>query len=139
MRLSPLERLRAVTENCLRFVPSRVEGLPNVAEIAVYPDRLELPTEGKLVVHRFVDIARWPRPPWLWRRLFRLGWRPRWLPVADRDWFHAPRDRFFAFFTNPKLVLFMVDEDRSIGYGQTLFRRAQDVIEAGGFHTYDLG
>ena len=42
----------------LRFVPSAVEGLPGVAEVAVFPDRLELLSEGKWVTVRLLDIAR---------------------------------------------------------------------------------
>ena len=45
-------------ETSLRFVPSAVEGLPEVTEITVYPDRLELRSAGKRVVIRFLDIAR---------------------------------------------------------------------------------
>ena len=48
-------------ENMLRLVPSNVEGLPSVSQAAVFPDRLELLSEGKWVVIRFLDIARWHR------------------------------------------------------------------------------
>jgi hypothetical protein len=125
-------------EQCLRFAPSRVTGLPEVTEVAVYPDRLELKAAGRPVVFRFADIAQWPRPSWLWRLLARLGWRARWLPVADRDWFHAPPDRFFAFYTTPPIVVYMPDES-GVEYPQTCFRRVQEVIQAGGFNTADLG
>jgi hypothetical protein len=126
-------------EPFLRFVPSRVEGLPGVSEVVVRPDRLELRSDGRWVVLPFDAMARWPRPVQLWRLLSRLGWRPRWLPVGDRDWFHPPRDRFFRFYTDPPLTVFLADEDRGIGYGDTLFRRVQEVIASGGFNTYDLG
>ncbi|WP_406694625.1 hypothetical protein V5E97_26525 [Singulisphaera sp. Ch08] len=125
--------------DCLRFIPSRVEGLPEVAEVIVYPDRLELLSAETSLVFRFAEIAQWPRPAWLRKRLFRFGWRPRWLPVGDRDWFHPPRDRFFTFYTEPPITVFLTDEDREMGYGETLFRQVQDVIESGGFATYDLG
>jgi hypothetical protein len=128
-----------MAEQCIRFVPSRVEGLSEVSEAAIYPDRLELLSAGRWVAFRFFDIAKWPRPTWLWRFLSRYGWRPRWLPVADRDWFHPPRDRFFAFYTRPSVIVFMADEDPELGYGETLFRRIQDVMLAGGFHSFDLG
>jgi hypothetical protein len=123
----------------LRFVPSRVEGLPDVSEAIVYPDRLELRSAGEWVVLSFHDMARWPQPVWLRKSLAGFGWRPRWLPVADRDWFHPPRERFFAFYTRPPVVVFLTDEDRELTYGETLFRRIQDVMLAGGFHSYDLG
>jgi hypothetical protein len=125
--------------NGLRFVPSRVEGLPGVTEVAVYPDRMDLLSEGRWVSFLFADIARWPRPAWLWRRVARLGWRPRWLPVGWRDWFHPPSQRFFRFRTRPPIVVYLPDEPRATDYGSTLFRRVQDVMLAGGFGTWDLG
>ncbi len=126
-------------EPCLRFVPSRVEGLTDVSEVIVRPDRLELRSDGEWVVLPFDRMARWPRPAPLWRLAARHGWRPWWLPVGDRDWFHPPRDRFFRFYTDPPLTVFLADEDRGIGYSDTLFRRVQEVIESGGYNTYDLG
>lgn len=126
-------------DRCVRFVPSRVEGLPDVSEVVIHSDRLELMSQGQWVTFRFLDIAQWPRPAWLWRFLAGLNWRPRWLPVADRDWFHPPRDRFFRFYTRPPVVVYLAEEDRELTYGDTLFRRIQDVMLAGGFHTCDLG
>jgi hypothetical protein len=123
----------------LRFIPSRVEGLTDVSEAVIYPDRLELRSAGEWIVYKFSEIARWPWPAGLRKLLAGFGWQPRWLPVADRDWFHPPRDRFFAFYTRPPVVVFLVDEDRELTYGETLFRRIQDVMLAGGFHSYDLG
>ena len=67
----------------LRFVPSHVEGLPEVKEAAVFPDRLELCSAGKWVSLRFQDMVEWSRPAWLWRVLARLGWRRRLLPVGS--------------------------------------------------------
>ncbi len=125
----------------LRFAPSAVEGLSDVTEVVVFPDRLELLSEGKLVVIRFLDIARWYHWfGWLYRSLARLGGRVRgWPMVADRDWFHPPAGRFFRFFTAPPLTVFMPDEPPDTSYGQTMFRRVQDVLAAGGFGTFDLG
>ena len=73
---------------------------------------------------RFLDIARW------------LHGRPS---VADRDWFHPPARRYFAFYTNPRLVVYMPDEPSELSYSETMFRRVQNVITAGGFCTLDLG
>ena len=124
---------------CVRFVPSRVEGLPGVTEAAVFPDRLELNTANSRVRYPFAAMARWPRPAWLWRRLFRLGLRPRWLPVADRDWFHSPPGRFFAFYTTPPVKVFMPADDVPSPYAETCFFRVQQAINAGGYSTFDLG
>jgi hypothetical protein len=119
--------------NPLRFVPSRVDGLPSVTEVAIFPDRIEFVSEGRAVTIYLDDIAEWPRPRWL-RRLR----RPRFLPVGARDWFHDPSDRFFRFFTTPPITVYMPDE-KGVEYDRTCFRRLQDVIAEGGFITHDLG
>jgi hypothetical protein len=120
----------------LRFVPSAVEGLSTVTEVAAFPDRLELLSEDKWVVIRILDIARWYRHGWLYPPA-RLGLGVRgWPSVAERDWFHPPAGRFF---TRPPLTVYMPDEPPETSYGQTMFRRVQDVLAAGGFGTFDLG
>ena len=95
----------------LRFQPSAVAGLLAVTEAVVYPDRLELLSEGKWIVIRFIDIARWHRHSWSYRTLVRLGFGVRgWPSVADRDWFHPPAQRFFRFYTSPPITVYMPDE-----------------------------
>jgi hypothetical protein len=126
-------------ERCLRFVPSRVEGLADVSEVAIFPDRLELKSAGRWVVYPFVAMAKWPQPAWFWRLLYRLGRRPRWLPVADRDWFHPPSERFFAFYTTPKLIVYMPDDECYSPREATYFAEVQEILAAGGFSTFDLG
>jgi hypothetical protein len=121
------------------FVPSRVEGLNQVLRATIYPDRLELQSDQGTKVIRFAEIAQWPLPHWLWKLLFPLGIRPKWLPVADRDWFHAPADRFFRFNSDPPIVVFMPHDEPRDTYAETCFVRIQQVIAAGGFHTSDLG
>ncbi len=122
----------------LRFIPSRVDGLAHVTEVVVHPDRLELDSGGRRVTFRFADIARWPRPRWLWRLLFRLGCGLRWLPVADRDWFHMPQDRFFAFYTDPPVVVYM-PHDEHPGAFCGHFHEIQRIMTAGGYATFGLG
>jgi hypothetical protein len=132
--------MTTLAEHTLRFVPSAVQGLPAVTEVTVFPDRLELLSEGKVVVIRFRDIARWHGGGWLHRPLARLGFRVRgWPSVADRDWFHPPAGRFFRFYSRPEVTVYLPDEPRDVGYGETMFRRVQNVIGLGGFSTYDLG
>jgi hypothetical protein len=124
----------------LCFVPSAAEGLPVVAHVAIFSDRLELESEEEPTVIRFLDIAQWHRGGWLYRPLARLGGKVRgWPSVADRDWFHPPSRRFFRFYTQPPLTIYLPDEPRETPYGETLFRRIQEVIMAGGFCTNDLG
>ena len=127
-------------EDGLRFVPSAVEGLPSVTAAAVFPDHLELLSEDRWVVIRFLDIARWYRRGWLYRPLARLGYGVRGRPtVADRDWFHPPSGRFFRFYTRPPVTVYMPDEPADTTYAATIFRRIQDVMAAGGYSTFDLG
>ncbi|WP_165248439.1 hypothetical protein [Paludisphaera soli] len=127
-------------ESSLRFVPSGVDGLPDVAEVVFFPDRLELLSQGRWVVVRFLDIAQWPHDGWFYRLLARLGLGVRGRAyVADRDWFHSPDRRFFRFFTEPPITVYMADEPFETDYGSTLFRRLQDVILEGGFCSWDLG
>jgi hypothetical protein len=68
-----------------------------------------------------------------------MGIKPRWLPVADRDWFHLPRDRFLRFYTRPPLTICMPIDEPTGPYGDTWFLRIQEVLREGGFHTFDLG
>ena len=124
----------------LRFAPSRVEGLSSVSQVAVWPDRIEfLCAGGYTVTHRFVDLAEWPGPRWLWKPLYRRGVRPKWLPVGERDMFHAPQDTFFEFYTTPRIRVYMPVDDVLDSYIATCFARVQAVLAAGGFHTFDLG
>jgi hypothetical protein len=127
----------ATTE--LHFVPSRAEGLPDVTSVTVFPDRIELISAGRVVTHRFADIARWPSPRLLWKVLYRIGLRPRWLPVGDRDWSHEPADMFFEFFTVPPLKVYMPRDETKDNHRSSYFDRLQRVMEQGGFHTWDLG
>ena len=53
-----------------------------------------------------------------------MGLRPDFLMVGERDWFHPPSERFFRFFTDPPVVVFMPDEQADTEYGSTIFRRA---------------
>jgi hypothetical protein len=123
----------------LRFIPSRVEGLAAVSEAIVFPDRLDLLANGKSVVIRFAQIARWPRFGVIWGPLARLGIVRGFACVADRDWFHMPADRFFRFFTEPAITVFMPHEPASLGYANSTFCKVNTMIMSGGYATMDLG
>src|SRR3954454_2543475 len=114
---------------CLRFIPSRVEGVDDVQEVVVYPDRLELRTATGLRIFPFIQMVEWPRPAWLWRFLARIGVRSRWLMVGGRDFCHLPPDRYFAFNTEPKLVVRMPKDDSPDGFVETCFYQLQLVMK----------
>jgi hypothetical protein len=123
---------------CLRFVPSRVEGLAAVTEVAVYPDRLELLSAGHWVSVRLEDIATWPKPALIRRWLARRGWRPPYMPVGEHDC-GSSSERFFRFYTWPQIVIYMPDETAVLDHSKTLVHRVQDIMLEGGFRTWDLG
>lgn len=122
----------------VHFVPSCVEGLSGATSVTVFPDRLELVTGETRRRIPFVDIATWPWPTPLWRALARLGLKPGWLHVGERDWFHDPPDRFIVFYTDPPLKIFMPADEPREHHGST-FARIQQVLLSGGFTTHDLG
>ena len=126
-------------EGVLRFVPSRVEGVADVTSVAVYRDRLELLAAGRWVSFPLAEIAVWPQPAFVWRGLARAGWRPRWLPVGERDRFKSQAERFYRFYTWPNIVIYMPVEPAETDHGDALFHRVQDVISAGGYGTWELG
>ena len=61
---------------------------------------------------------------------FGCGAGRRW-PIGIRS--TRRRGRLFRFFTAPPVTVFMPDEPPETSYGQTMFRRVQDVLAAGGF------
>jgi hypothetical protein len=122
----------------VRFCPSRVEGLPDVRDVIVYPDRLEVNTRGSWVTFRFSQIGRRQesRVVSLVKRL--AGLFPLPALVADRDWFHPPRDRFFLWYTDPPLRTCM-PLDEAADHASSYFSRIQAVLWSGGYATSDLG
>jgi hypothetical protein len=128
----------AETPGLVRFCPSRAEGLPDVREVVVRPDRLEVNTAGRWVTFSFRRIGRRqePRVVSLVKRLVRRApWR---LAVADRDWFHAPPDRFFLWYTDPPPRTCM-PVDEPFDHATCYFWRIQVVLGSGGYATLDLG
>ena len=128
-----------MNSNPVHFIPSRVEGADGITAVTVHPDRLELHRGARIEVHRFVNIADFGRTPrWLGRWLLRMRIRPRFLPVADRYWFHDPQDMFFVFYTTPRIKIFMPhDEVKEVT--NSCFGRVRDLLIRGGFNSFDLG
>jgi hypothetical protein len=125
-------------QKTITITPSRVEGVEGVERVSLFPDRLELIGGGGRRTILFRDIAKPQEPRW-WSTIKKLFGRVPWPQlVADRDWFHKPRDRFFVFYTDPKIKIYMpVDEVED--HSESCFSRMQDVIRTGGYATFDLG
>jgi hypothetical protein len=122
----------------VRFCPSRAEGLPDVRGVVVHPDRLEVNTAGSWLTFPFSRIGR-RQESRVVSLVKRLAGRAPWpVMVADRDWFHAPRDRFFLWYTDPPLRTCM-PEDEPADRASSYFLRIQTVLTKGGYATYDLG
>jgi hypothetical protein len=122
----------------VRFRPSRAEGLPDVREVVVRPDRLEVNTSGLWVTFPFRRIGRRQETramSFVKRLLGRHPWR---VMVGERDWFHRPPERFFLWYTEPPLRTCM-PLDEPADYAASYFARIEDVVLSGGYATFDLG
>jgi hypothetical protein len=124
----------------ISFVPSRAEGWPDVSEVIFYPDHLEVCTEGRWIKVRFEEIER-RREGRLRSALGRLfGGKREPAMIGEKDWFHdPPSERWMRFFTTPPLTISMPLDEVAGPYGETYFRRIQDVLAAGGYWLFDLG
>lgn len=127
--------IETTTPSRIEFVPSRVEGVADVARIALTRQGLELWTQTERRTVTWLSMEPSPVRR-LWRRL-RLSATP--LCVADRDWFHPPAERFFRFFTEPRIAVYLPDEPRQIFYDQTFFVQLRLFLEQNGLTTNDLG
>jgi hypothetical protein len=122
----------------IRFIPSSAEGLPDVREVVVHPDRLEVKTAGQWVTFPLRQIGRRQESAFVSFLKRLVGKHPYPVMVADRDWFHPPKDRFFLWYTNPPLKTCM-PEDEVPDFTPSYFFRIQVVLRAGGYATFDLG
>jgi hypothetical protein len=122
----------------VRFRPSRAEGLPDVREVVVYPDRLLVCSAESWLTFPFSRMGR-RQESRLASFVKRLAGRDPWpLLVADRDWFHPPPDRFFRWYTDPPLRTCM-PQDEPADHAASNFWRIQKVLASGGYATFDLG
>ena len=122
----------------ISFVPSRVDGFDSVSLVTVEPTRISLLTDDGNQIFTFAAIAQ-RQDSWFARAIRRVTFRKPWPPmIGERDWFHAPPDRFFRFFTDPQITIFMPSNDVQ-EYAPSVFCRAQWVWRSGGFDTWDLG
>lgn len=124
-------------DEVVRFVPSRAEGLPDVGEVIVYPNRLEISTGGSRRAFRFASVARRQERALVSFLKPMLGLKPWPRLVGERHWCGAPKDRFIRWYTNPSLTTYM-PANESHGYADSLFPRIHEVLASGGFATFDL-
>lgn len=122
----------------ITFIPSRVDGLAEVSSVTVWPFRLDLETADGTHEFSFKVMGKIQESGIMrWMKGF-FGEEPRGMLVADRDWFHPPQDRFFRFYTDPPITIYM-PADEVVGYEESVFFRVQAVIRSGGYETFDLG
>ncbi|QDU73585.1 hypothetical protein Pan97_05610 [Bremerella volcania] len=122
----------------ITFTPSRVDGMTEVSSVTVWPNKLEVETADGTQEFRFEEIGKIQESE-IMRFMRRLGGaKPFGMLVADRDWFHPPKDRYFRFYTDPPMTVYMPTND-SEDYEESVFFRVQAVIRCGGYETYDMG
>ena len=121
----------------LSFVPSRVDGLDDVSLVTIHPDRIVFDLNESQRVFMFRDFGRSAGSTFD-RIKDALWFRQPWRIVGERDWFHAPPDRFFRFYTDPQITVYMPADDVR-EYGPSVFCRVQQIWRSGRADTFDLG
>jgi hypothetical protein len=122
-------------EECVRFSPPEVDGLPDVSEVAIFPDRLEVLTAGRWIAFWFDSIGRKQESraaSWLKRLLGRAPWPTL---VGEREF--CTSRRYVAFYTSPKLKIY-TPADSDVPYGETFIFRINAVLAKRGYSTCDL-
>jgi hypothetical protein len=120
----------------LQLTLSRVDGVEGVTEVLVHADRIELIGAREPVMFEFQSLYC-ARTTWLERLRDVIRRWPRY--IADRDWFHAPHERFFRLYTIPPVTVYMPPEPMDTAYDETVFVKFQSVVRSGGFDTWNLG
>src|SRR5712671_5517106 len=97
---------QAVTiDQGVQFEPSRVEGVSNVIEVAVYPDRLELRGDRGWVSVGYEPMITREGPMTIFERLF-ASWQSR-PPVAEIHFSQDPyAESFVRFLTDSPITLY---------------------------------
>ena len=122
-------------QDCIRFTPPEVIGLPAVTEVAILPTRIELCSAGEWRAFPFGVFAK--RRDSLLLHFLKRAFHRR-VPshiVGERE-FCADR-RYVRFFTDPLLTIYTPpDQDRT--YGNTFIARINIILMKGGYATDDL-
>ncbi|MCL4853945.1 MAG: hypothetical protein KJZ78_21505 [Bryobacteraceae bacterium] len=126
------------SEEMVRFAPSRADGLADVREVVVRPDRLEVNAGGVWMTFLFSAIGRRQEPAIVSFLKALVGKDPAPRIVGERDWCRPPKERFFRWYTDPTLTVFMPD-DEGQAYDSSYFPRIHRVLWAGKrYGTFDL-
>ena len=125
------------TDGVVSLVPSHCEGLPDVREVVVRPDCLEVNSEGNRITFPFSKIGR--RQESALRSFIKrlVGRRPFALLVGERDWCRPPSERYFVWYTTPPVKTYMPD-DEGTSYSESYFPRIHEVMAGGLYGTFDL-
>lgn len=122
----------------IAFTPSRVDWNTEVSSVTVWPFRLDVETADGTQEFPFEVIGKIQESGFIRFMKGLFGEKQRGMLVADRDWFHSPQDRFFRFYTDPPMTVYMPLEE-AVEYEESVFFRVQAVIRSGGYETYDVG
>lgn len=122
----------------ITFTPSRVDWITEVHSVTIWPNCLGVETADGGQKFRFEEIGRIQESGIMRFMRWLSGSRPFGMLVADRDWFHPPQNRFFRFYTDPPMTVYMPSNE-TVGYEDSFFFRIQAVIGCGGYETFDLG
>ena len=124
-----------MTEECVRFIPPEVQGIPDVSEVAIFSDRVEVQTASIRTTFRFENVAKRQEAiliSWL-KRL--VGKAPFPLVVGEREF--CTKRRYVSFYTNPMLKAF-TPPDADAPYQETYIFRINDLLQRSGYCTYDM-
>ena len=115
---------------------SRELTLPN--GVTVNSESIIFETADTRSTFLYVDFAQSDEV--LAKRFFRklMFMKPLARMIGERDAFHPPEDRFFRFFTNPKITVYMPVDD-PVEYVKSTFSKIQQIWRVGGYETWDLG
>jgi hypothetical protein len=117
----------------VRFVPSRVEGVSGVCEVAVFPDRLEVLGERGWVAVSFADFAKGAQKSWLLNRKPKLGRVGAILYSTQRY-----GDSHVRFLTDPPITIYM-PANGPTQFPHSVFWQIQRTIRSGRYELIDLG
>lgn len=121
---------------CVKFIPSKVEGLRNVKSVAIHPQKIEIETESEAICFEFQNLVKLSRPKRFWRLMQKLGLHSNFY-VGEKYFEYPPHKRFFIFHTDPQIKVFMpLDEPENWIKGS--YGKSQFMMKRGGYALMDM-